>query len=98
MYNLELLLIARSYKFNFLSIEITQALGVIKMIKDSEMLIQLQAKPKLERQVTYFCRLCRNRGIKERKAHLLNCHNSSRDTITKRSSNDIVELLFVESR
>ena len=31
---------------------------------------QNQAKPKLERQITYFCRLCRQYDIKTRKAHL----------------------------
>lgn len=60
--------------------------------------ISLQARPKGERQVTYFCRLCRNYGIKTRKAHLQNHHNASRDTVTKRSNGDLVNTIFIESR
>jgi hypothetical protein len=58
----------------------------------------LQAKPRLERQVTYFCRLCREYGIKTRKAHLQNTHNANRDTVTKRSNADLVETIFIESK
>lgn len=57
-----------------------------------------QAKPRLERQVTYFCRLCREYGIKTRKAHLQNFHNANRDTVTKRSNQDLVDVIFIESR
>ncbi|QLH02477.1 hypothetical protein C5F47_02300 [Nitrosopumilus cobalaminigenes] len=57
-----------------------------------------QAKPKSQRHVTYFCRLCRNYGIKTRKAHLQNHHNANRDTVTKRSNNDLVDVIFIESR
>ena len=57
-----------------------------------------QAKPKSHRQVTYFCRLCREYGIKTRKAHLQNCHNANRDTVTKRSNNDLVDVIFIESK
>jgi hypothetical protein len=57
-----------------------------------------QAKPKTQRQVTYFCRLCREYGIKTRKAHLQNHHNANRDTVTKRSNNDLVKVIFVESK
>lgn len=60
--------------------------------------VEIQAKPRAERQVTYFCRLCRNYGIKTRKAHLQNYHNASRDTITKRSNGDLVDVIFVESK
>lgn len=56
-----------------------------------------QAKPRSQRQVTYFCRLCRNRGIKTRKAHLQNYHNANRDTVTKRGMRDILDVIFVES-
>ncbi len=56
------------------------------------------AKPKTERQVKYFCRLCRKYGIKTRKAHLQNFHNASRDTVTKRSNGDLVNTIFIESR
>ncbi|MDH3779337.1 MAG: hypothetical protein OES15_00630 [Nitrosopumilus sp.] len=59
---------------------------------------KIQAKPKSERQVTYFCRLCRKYDIKTRKAHLQNVHNANRDTVTKRSNNDLVDVIFVESR
>ena len=56
-----------------------------------------QAKPKTDRQTTYFCRLCRNYGIKTRKAHLQNFHNANRDTVTKRSNVDLVNTIFIES-
>ncbi|MBT8243400.1 MAG: hypothetical protein HKO48_04590 [Nitrosopumilus sp.] len=56
------------------------------------------AKPRGDRQVTYFCRLCREYGIKTRKAHLQNFHNANRDTVTKRSNNDLVDVIFIESR
>ena len=59
---------------------------------------KMQAKPKSERQVTYFCRLCRKYNIKTRKAHLQNFHNANRDTVTKRSNKDLVGVIFVESR
>ena len=59
---------------------------------------EFQSKPRSERQVTYFCRLCRNYGIKTRKAHLQNFHNASRDTVTKRSNADLVDVVFVESK
>ena len=58
----------------------------------------IQAKPRSERQVTYFCRLCRKYGIKTRKAHLQNFHNANRDTVTKRSNKDLVEIIFLESQ
>ncbi|MCH9658598.1 hypothetical protein K0U27_07910 [archaeon] len=57
-----------------------------------------QSKPRVERQVTYFCRLCRKYGIRTRKSHLQNQHGANRDTITKRSNNDLVDVIFVESR
>lgn len=57
-----------------------------------------QSKPRSSRQVTYFCRLCREYGIKTRKAHLQNYHNANRDTVTKRSNKDLVDVVFIESR
>lgn len=57
-----------------------------------------QSMPRPQRQVTYFCRLCREYGIKTRKAHLQNFHNASRDTVTKRSNSDLVDVIFIESR
>lgn len=54
--------------------------------------------PRPDRQVTYFCRLCRGYGIKLRKAHLQNFHNADRDTVTKRSNGDLVDAIFVPSR
>ena len=57
-----------------------------------------QAKPKSQRQVTYFCRLCREYRIKTRKAHLQNFHNANRDTVTKRSNTDLVDVIFIESK
>ena len=59
---------------------------------------EIQSKPKSERQITYFCRLCRQYKIKTRKAHLQNHHNANRDTVTKRSNNDLVEVIFIESK
>jgi len=59
---------------------------------------KIQAKPRPERQVTYFCRLCREYGIKTRKAHLQNFHNANRDTVTKRSNKDLVNVIFVDSK
>ena len=61
-------------------------------------LLEGQAKPRELRQVTYFCRLCRKYGIKTRKSHLQNFHNAERDTVTKRSNNDLVDVIFVESK
>ena len=63
----------------------------------TEQILQLHAKPKSQRQVTYFCRLCRVYNIKTRKAHLQNVHNASRDTVTKRSNNDLVDVIFIKS-
>ena len=57
-----------------------------------------QARPRQERQATYFCRLCREYKIKNRKAHLQNFHNAKRDTVTKRSNNDLVDVIFIESK
>jgi len=57
-----------------------------------------QGKPKSQRHVTYFCRLCREYGIKTRKSHLQNFHNANRDTVTKRSNKDLVDVIFIESQ
>ena len=59
--------------------------------------VELQGKPKNERQVTYFCRLCRNYGIKERKAHLKNYHKADPDAISKRSIDDMVSVIFLQN-
>ena len=59
---------------------------------------KVQSKPRPQRQVTYFCRLCREYGIKTRKAHLQNQHNANRDTVTKRSNKDLVDVIFIESK
>jgi hypothetical protein len=60
--------------------------------------IELHVKPRAERQITYFCRLCREYGIKTRKSHLQNAHNANRDTVTKRSNTDLVDVIFIESK
>ena len=57
----------------------------------------MQSKPRKERKITYFCRLCRKYEIKTRKAHLQNHHNASRDTVTKRSNQDLVDVIFIPS-
>lgn len=55
------------------------------------------AKSRARRRTTYFCRLCREYGIINRKAHLERHHNASHDTVSKRSSGDLVGVIFVES-
>ncbi|MFB5604867.1 MAG: hypothetical protein ACE5Q5_03885 [Nitrosarchaeum sp.] len=59
---------------------------------------EMQSKPRSERQITYFCRLCREYGIKTRKAHLQNYHSANRDTVTKRSNQDLIDVIFIESK
>lgn len=56
-----------------------------------------QARSRKERRTTYFCRLCREYGVVNRKAHLKNRHSASHDTINKRSSADLLSTIFVES-
>lgn len=65
--------------------------------KKSHTLIEYHSKPKNQRQRTFFCRLCRNYGIKTRKAHLKNYHNADPDTISKRHTNDMIDAIFIES-
>ncbi len=67
---------------------------------DMSQLIALDkhGKPRDQKQVTYFCRLCRKYGIKTRKSHLQNFHNANRDTVTKRSNHDLVGVIFIESK
>jgi hypothetical protein len=60
--------------------------------------LENHGKPKSQKQITYFCRLCRQYGIKTRKSHLQNYHNANRDTVTKRSNNDLVDVIFIESK
>jgi len=60
--------------------------------------LENHGKPKYQKQVTYFCRLCRQYGIKTRKSHLQNFHKANRDTVTKRSNNDLVEVIFIASK
>lgn len=67
------------------------------MVEKSNWLVELQSKPKKARQITYFCRLCRNYGIKSRKAHLKNYHNADPDTISKRSTDDIIDVIFLSN-
>lgn len=68
------------------------------MAKESRGLIQVQAKPRAEKQITYFCRLCRNYNVKSRKAHLKNFHNADAETISKRVTDDIVDVLFLPNQ
>lgn len=56
-----------------------------------------QAKDRRRRRTSYFCRLCREYGIVNRKSHLKWRHNVSHDTINKRSSADLINIIFVES-
>ena len=57
-----------------------------------------QAKPRKEKKITYFCRLCRKYNITSRKAHLQNFHGADRDTMTKKSNNDLIDVVFIESK
>lgn len=57
-----------------------------------------QVQPRAQRKTTYFCRLCREYHIKTRKAHLQNFHNANVDTINRRSTKDLLETIFVESK
>jgi hypothetical protein len=66
--------------------------------KRMQIAVEMQSRPREDRKITYFCRLCRKYGIKTRKAHLQNFHNASRDTVTKRSNNDLVNVVFIESK
>lgn len=59
--------------------------------------VQLHSKPRPERKLTYFCRLYRKYNISERKAHLKNYHRADPDTISKRATKDIVDVIFQES-
>ncbi len=56
-----------------------------------------QAKSRRHRSRSYFCKLCREHGIMNRKSHLKWVHNVSHDTIDKRGSMDLVDVIFVES-
>ena len=57
-----------------------------------------QAKPRKEKSITYFCRLCRKYNIVTRKAHLQNFHGADRDTMTKKSNKDLIDVIFIESK
>lgn len=58
---------------------------------------QLQTKPRSERKITYFCRLCRKYDVKTRKAHLKNYHNANPNTVNKRSMEEILDAIFLEN-
>ena len=55
----------------------------------------MQARPRQERKIVYFCRLCRKYNIKTRLSHLENYHNVSHDTVSKRSNKDILNVVFL---
>ncbi len=44
----------------------------------------------------YFCTLCRESSIRERKAHLVNFHKADRKAMNRPSSNNIIKVLFIE--
>ena len=73
-------------------------LNISVSIMQQSIFEEYQSKPRSERQMTYFCRLCRKYDIKTRKAHLQNFHNAHRDTVTKRSNGDLVDVIFMESK
>lgn len=61
----------------------------------SEITLEVQSKPRKERHATYFCRLCRDTGIKSRKAHLKNYHKVDPITLSNKSTKDIVDVIFL---
>ena len=71
-------------------------INLIQVTKPSQK-IEFQSKPKSQKQRTFFCRLCRKYGIKTRKAHLKHFHNADPDTISKRATNDIIDIIFIDS-
>ena len=70
----------------------------VQVMRQETVLGRQQARPRVQRQTRYFCRLCRSYGVKLRKAHLQNRHNANRDTVTKRSNDDLVDVIFVPER
>ena len=42
-----------------------------------------QAKPRKERKISWFCKLCRGYGIVNRTAHLIQIHNANKDQHAK---------------
>jgi len=67
-------------------------------IKTPRKTIQLQVKPRSERNVVYFCRLCRKYGIGLRLSHLEHYHNTTSDLVKKRENKDLLEIIFLESK
>ncbi len=53
--------------------------------------------PRVKKVGKYFCRLCRESGILERKAHLIKVHNADKAAMARRASNAIVDIVFDES-
>ena len=53
--------------------------------------------PRIKKVGKYFCKLCRESGILERKAHLIKVHNADKSSMARRSSNAIVDIVFVEN-
>lgn len=54
--------------------------------------------PHLPQKGKYFCRLCRESGIRERKAHLKNYHRTDKKCLDRPSSDSIIKEIFIESK
>jgi|APSaa5957512535_1039671.scaffolds.fasta_scaffold598956_1 hypothetical protein len=46
---------------------------------------------------TYFCRLCRKSDVKLRKNHLETKHNTVREILQKRATNDLLDTIFIKN-
>lgn len=58
--------------------------------------IQVQSKPRQQKKRLFFCRLCRQYNINARKAHLKNFHNANPEAMSKRVTDDMLAVLFLE--
>lgn len=54
--------------------------------------------PTPKRSGKFMCRLCRQYGIKERKAHLKNYHKTDEGALGNKSFDDIVKIVFIEAQ
>ena len=57
-------------------------------------ILQQQAKPRKEREITWMCRLCGDYNVKLRKAHLIKVHGASSDRMQKRAMGNILYEIF----
>jgi len=57
-----------------------------------------QVLPKENQKILYFCKLCREYGIKNRLTHLVQKHKTKAESVTNRKFNSIIAEIFVEGR